>query len=1009
MDNFVHLHVHSHYSLLDGKGKPAEYAERAAALGQPALAITDHGSLSGAYQHWKECNRVGIKPIIGCEFYVAPTSRKDRTPIPGFGGSGKHAHLTVIATGSRGLRNLFKLQARAYSEGLYGRPRIDFELLDEHREGLLVLSGCAGSHISHYLRSGQLEQAEELACRLKESFPGRFFIEVMHHDIQAEDLDESLLNDALIELASRQNIPLVATNDAHYCLEEDSVVHEALLCIQTKSTLKSEKRFKFDGHGYHIRSRAEMEELPLPRAALDTTVYIADLVESYDEVFAHSLRMPSFSDDEGYDLDSNATSGLIERNGVQSYETQPYWDRLNYELEVITSMGYAGYFLVLEHIIREAKKRGIVIGPGRGSAGGSLVAYALGITDLDPLAHGLLFERFLNPSRVSLPDIDIDVAENDRPSLIELIRELYGAENVSVIGNFGTIGAKAALKDANRVLGGNFGAGSEYVSHLPPAKFGRSPGLDKYTGPKDEVFSLACGLEGLIRNQGQHAAGVIISPEPLAGLVPLWRPADQEQLVCGFDMHELEALGLVKMDFLGLRNLGVINDCMRLLRNSGSTDLSLPILPEACNDQRTYELLSRGESLGVFQLDSPGMRGLLRLLRPTEFDDISSVLALYRPGPMGANAHVEFANRKNRNGGRWDSSWAIHAELEEALKPVVESTYGLIVFQEQVLAALNVVCGWSYAEAGLLFDAMRKKKHDKMQETKPSYLESGAKKGYSPEALEALWDTLVPFADYSFNRAHTAGYGLIAYWTAFLKANYPAEYMSSLLSTVTDDPDRLQEYLEECVRLGLKVMPPDINVSGAGFTPVDGGIRFGLAAISGVGEKAFEAIESCRPYRDLRDFLDRAPMTALNSGVVAALAKSGALDSVTANREAVVATADTVVTLAGLKRDAAALGQPLLVDTGYVPSVGVVNVNLRRGWELDTTGIGFSVARVIITPTRPLSELEFEFLRKMLDAHGGSQPVDLDLGRVVLRDIGRVDLTEKLKRAVESLPGVTIE
>jgi DNA polymerase-3 subunit alpha len=992
---FVHLHTHSMYSILDGHGKPASYAERAAALCQPALAVTDHGSLGGAYQHWKECNRVGIKPIIGAEFYVAPGSRFDKTPAAGFSGSGKYAHITVLASGSIGLRNLFRLQARAHSEGFYGKARIDFDLLEEYREGLVVLSGCAGGHIATYLRNGQFKEAQQLAQRLRSSFGENFFIELMNHDIKEDDLDEEWLNVHLIRLADTLDVPLVATNDAHYCNPEDHDVQQALLCVATRDVLSNPNRFRFNGHGFHLRSHGEMVDTGLPQEAIENTLRIAERVESYDEVFAHTLRMPRYSDDEGYDLWQQADEGLRHRVGFK----REYFDRLEYELEVINSMGYPGYFLVEAHILREGRKRGLTHGPGRGSAGGSLVSYALGITDLDPIAHGLLFERFLNPERVSLPDIDIDVPESERNLWLELIRELYGDEHVAIIGTYGSIGAKAALKDAARVLGHPYRVGEERCAHLPPAKFGRAPSLDKYDGPRDEIFDLARGLEGTIRQKGQHAAGVIISPEPLSDLLPLWHPADQKAWVTENDMHELDALGLIKYDFLGLRNLDVINEAMRLVGNSIG---SLPTLPGDCNDQRTYELLSRGESLGVFQLDSPGMRGLLRQLRPKKFSDISAVLALYRPGPMGANAHTEFAKRANRNGGRWQSSWAIHPELEEPLRPVLEETYGLIVFQEQVLQALNVVCGWSYAEAGLLFDAMRKKNHEKMEATKPSFEDAGRKNGFSPDALEALWKTLVPFADYSFNRAHTAGYGLVAYWTAYLKSNYPTEYMAALLSSVSSDPDRLHEYLEEARAIGVEILPPDINESNAGFTPTKEGIRYGIAAIKGVGDKAFAAIAQNRPYRDLSDFYHRIPSSALNSGVVGALVRSGALDSLCANREGHEAICDRFVKLEQDRRKLG--GQPLLVDPTYaVRSSDKRDIKRRREWEHATIGVEVSVGTVTIVPNQALTEMELEYIRRVIDQNPGQAPVVIDFGLSRVRTGAKISLNDKAMSALLAL------
>lgn len=994
-DQFAHLHVHGPHSLLDGLGPLDEYARRAAQLGQPALALTDHGSLSGAEKHWKNCNDNDIKPIIGCEFYVAPESRMVHSKCswrpgdaarvaedgedPDLSGSGSYTHLTVLARTPEGVRNLYRLQAKGYAEGFYRKPRIDLELLGSHASGLIVLSGCAGSALSTRLRLGQDREASILADHYKSIFGDFFFVEVMHHGIPFEDA----LNRDLIGLAQRHSLPVVATNDSHYCNPEDASVHSALLCVQTQSTL-AKPVFQFSGSGYHIASRAEMEGKPLPSSALDNTLLIAEMVESYDSVFERTLRFPAVELPDGWD-ESEALWALIEE-GLEGRlgEVPPdYWEQGRYEHQVICDMGYAPYFIPLHYIIKEAKRRGIPIGPGRGSAGGSLVAYALAITDLDPIQHRLVFERFLNPARKSLPDIDIDVAEDRRDEFVQLVREMYGDDFVAQIGTTGTIGAKAALKDANRVLGGTFKQGEALTARMPPAKFGRAPHISEFTGPRDEVYELATGLYGAIRNEGVHAAGVVISPEVVWEVLPVRKVKGEGPWVTGFDMKEVEGIGLVKYDFLGLRNLGIIDETLRSLRGVG-IDAPLPVVPDACSDPRTYELLGSGNTLGVFQLDSPGMRGLLRKLRPTRFDDISAVLALYRPGPMGANSHVEFAARKN-SGVDWKREWAIHPELEEALKPALGVTYGLIVFQEQVLEALRVVCGWSYADAALLFDAMRKKNHEKMQATKPAYESAGRDHGFSPEALEALWETLVPFADYSFNRAHTAGYGLLAYWTAYLKANHPIEYMAALLSSVAEDPDRLLEYLEEVNRMGIPLLPPDVNISDVGFTPSSKGIHYGISAIKGVGEAVFSAVASKRPYSDLDDFFRRAPAKALNTGSLAALIGSGTLDGLTPYREELYVAREALSARALRDRQERRNGQRPLYQIGY----GVGNSNLRsteqrQEWERTYLSTVLTRSRVDLIPTRALTEDELYWLRDLLLRNPGDWQLKLVIGRVTL-------------------------
>lgn len=1010
MDQFAHLHVHGPHSLLDGLGPLDQYAERAARLGQPALALTDHGSLSGAMKHWQLCNSVGVKPIIGCEFYVAPQDRKAHSKSswkpgdagrvaedgdnPDLSGSGAYTHLTVLAKSAVGLRNLYRLQAIGYAEGFYRKSRIDAETLALHSEGLVVLSGCAGSAISTRLRLGQGREADELMEFYRQTFRDDFFVEVMYHGI----LFENALNRDLIELATRHNVPLVATNDAHYCDPESAPVHAALLCVQSQSTL-AKPAFSFSGSGYYLRSRQEMESLPLPVEALNNTLWVAERVEKYDSVFEKRIRYPQFELPDGWTaeeaLRALVSAGLMER--VHSL-TNAHYDQAHYEIDVICAVSDPNYFLVLQDVIKEAKSVGVRVGPGRGSAGGSLVAYALGITDLDPIPHGLVFERFMNPARVGLPDIDIDVDESRRDEFLAIVRRKYGEDYVAQICTFGTVGAKAALKDANRVLGGTFKKGEEYTARMPPPKFGRAPSLKDYTGPKDDVYELATGLEGAVRNEGVHAAGVVISPEKIWEVLPVRKVKGEGPWITGFDMKEVEGIGLVKYDFLGLRNLGIIDDTLQMLskredesRPGRWTLASLPVVPAECSDPATYELLSSGFTLGVFQLDSPGMRGLLRQLKPSRFDDISAVLALYRPGPMGANAHTEYARRAS-SGADWKSEWAIHPELEGTLRAVLENTFGLIVFQEQILGTarnpgvLNVICGWTYTEGATLFDAMRKKNHEKMESAKPEYFRAGQAKGFSKEALSALWETLIPFADYSFNRAHTAGYGLVAYWTAYLKANHPTEYMSALLSSVAEDPDRLLEYLEEVNRMGIALLPPDVNVSDVGFTPSSKGIHYGISAIKGVGKAVFEAVSSKRPYASLHDFLMRAPAKALNSGSLAALIGSGTLDSLTDLREELYVARETLAARALVVRREASAGQrPLYRMSFGVGASNIRSLEQRQEWERQYLSTVLSHGEVVLKPKRALIESELVWLRELLTRNPGQTRLQLAIGSVRLQ------------------------
>lgn len=1009
-DQFAHFHVHTDRSILDGAGNSRSYAERAALLGQPTLALTDHGSQSGAMAHWRACNEFGVRPVLGCELYLAPEDATLKQKVtwgpgasdrvsedgdnPGVGGGGAYTHLTVLARTAGGLRNLFRLHADGHDRGFYQKPRVDLRALEQNADGLIVLSGCAGSALSTRLRLGQWDEAERLIDDYRAVFKDSFFVEIMHHGIPFEDA----LNRDLIEIARRHRVPLVATNDAHYCGPDDAATHAALLCVQTQSTL-ARPVFQFSGSGYHIASRAEMEAKPLPVESLDNTLLVAEMIESYDEVFERKLRFPAVDLPDGWTEEDAlwelAAEGLSQR---LANDTEEHWSQLGYECRVICNMGYPGYFLALQKVIQEGKRRGIRFGPGRGSAGGSLVAYALGITDLDPLVHGLIFERFLNPERASLPDIDIDIDESRRDEFLQLVREMYGDEYFAQIGTLGTFGARAALKDAVRVTGGTPAQGEWYAAQVPPPKFGRAPSITEYTGPRDSVYGLAEGFFGSVRNEGIHAAAVFMSFEPLRGLLPLRRarekdtdkkpwPKGEGPWISCFTDKECEALGLVKMDFLGLRNLGIIDETLSVLQRAGKLphDGTLPTEPESCNDPGAYGLLSRGETLGVFQLDSPGMRGLLRQLRPTCFDDISAVLALYRPGPMGAKAHIEFAGRKNQNGGAWKPEWAIHPDLEESLRPALESSYGLIVWQEQVLEVLKIVCGWSYAEAALLFDAMRKKNHAKMQASKPEFLNSGAAKGFSPGAMEALWDVLVPFADYSFNRAHSAGYGLLAYWTAFLKANHPVEYMAALLSSVSEDKDRLPEYLEEVNRMGIPLLPPDINASGVGFSPGEKGIHYGISAIKGVGTAVFNAVEAKRPYASVDDFFRRTPVKALNTGSLGALIASGTLDSLSPYREELYLAREALSARALRDRQERRAGQRPLYRVEY----GVGDSNLRstqqrQEWERQYLSTVLTRSQVDLIPTRPMTEDEFMWLRDLLVRNPGDWQLSLVFGRIRL-------------------------
>lgn len=1033
--SFIHLHNHSHFSLLDGLSKPAQMMKRAAELDQPAIAITDHGSLSGIYQLWKESKKSGVKPIAGCEFYIAPHDRHLKEAVhlgsederqSDLSGSGAYGHITILADSAEGVRSLYRLQNRAYREGFYRKPRIDLDLLRDHRDGLICLTGCPGGLLSTYIRLRQPDQAKSHLGELKEIFGDKLYVEVMAHGISFE----KELNSVLLDLAYELQVPSVATGDSHYTLASDKGTHSALLCVQTRSTLDSPS-FQFDGSGYHLSTAEEMEQI-LRQANIGVlpagrTLEVAERIGSYDSVFQRRLRMPKWHDSEEVskvELDYRAAQWLA-KTGLDGEHRK----RLNYELQTIKDLGFADYFLVVADVVNDAKEQGIRVGPARGSAGGSLAAFALGITSIDPIPSGLLFERFLNPERVGLPDIDIDIQEDRRDEVLAIAREKYGEECVAQLGTFGTIAAKAALKDAARVLGHPYRAGEEATWNLPRAKFGRSPSLSEYNGDRDtDIYQVAVGLEGTVRSESVHAAAVVVAPQSLQDQLPLRLQGGKGDWVTAYDMHEVEELGFVKTDILGLRTLKVIDDCLRMLGTEPGTlpglptepdvctdvpgarqvqsvlsSVQLPTDPRECADPATYELLSRGDTLGVFQLDSSGMRGLLRQVVPDRFEDISAVLALYRPGPMGVKADRDYAQRKH--GRQWVSY--PHPELAKALEPILRNTYGLIVYQEQVLEVLAAVGGYTYGSAELIFNAMRKKQHEKMQAAYPDFSKRMEERGYSADAIEALWETLVPFADYSFNKSHSTGYGIVAYWTAYLKANYPSQWMAALLSN-EPDPEKLKEYLHECARMQIPVLPPDVNDSGITFTPTDEGIRYGLAAIKGVGEKALTGIIGRRPYRNLADYLSRVPAAGLNSGVVGALVHSGAFDRIVPSREGLAATIERHIEKASSERKAKKKGQRGVVGPQYRIPKEAISLKQRRKWERETIGVPLSYGTLHLVPTSPLSEPELVWIKEALERCPGSQRSVLDFSGNLVSTGCRVE-PELVERALAPLGKIKME
>ncbi|MCW2581848.1 MAG: polymerase alpha subunit [Klenkia sp.] len=933
-ENFVHLHVHTEYSMLDGAAKLPELTKAAAAQGMPALAMTDHGNVFGAYDFYKQSTAAGVKPIIGMEGYYTPGSRFDRAPFEfgvvtdedGEGASSKgkaaYTHMTLLARTTEGMHNLFRLSSLASLEGQYRKPRFDRDLLERFGKGLIATTGCPSGEVNMWLRAGKVDRARQAAADFQDIFgKENFYAEVMDHGLSIEKRTRP----ALLEIAADLGIPLLGTNDLHYTHQEDSEAHDALLCIQTGSRLNEPNRFKFNGDGYYLKTAAEMRALFSEHPeACDNTLLVA---EQCEVTFTEGADlMPRFPLPDGEDETSwfvkEVERGLHKRwpGGTIPDHVRKQAD---YEVGIIVQMGFPGYFLVVADFINWAKDQGIRVGPGRGSAAGSLAAYAMGITDLDPLAHGLIFERFLNPERVSMPDVDIDFDERRRGEVIRYVSEKYGEERVSQIVTYGTIKAKAAIKDAARVLDRPYSVGDELTKLMPPGVMGKDiplsgifdPAHPRYKEASEfraryesdpgaaEVVDQARKLEGLKRQWGVHAAGVIIGRFPLIDSVPIMRRESDGAVITQFDYPTCETLGLLKMDFLGLRNLTVIDDALRNIVTNGKAPVDLDEISKDLTDPETYALLARGDTLGVFQFDGGPMRALLRLMRPDNFEDISAVGALYRPGPMGANSHTNSALRKNGQ----QEIVPIHPELAESLEEILGQTYGLIVYQEQVMAIAQKVAGYSLGAADLLRRAMGKKKKSVLDAEYVGF-EAGMKaNGYSAAAVKTLWDILVPFADYAFNKAHSAAYGLVSYWTAYLKANYPAEYMAGLLTSVGDDKDRRPVYLAECRRMGIKVLPPDVNESSWDFTAVGKDVRFGLASVRNVGHNVVDSIRRAREekgdFRDFADFMRKIDTVACNKKVIESLAKAGAFDSLGHSRQGIAAIHGQAVDSAmGLKR-----------------------------------------------------------------------------------------------------------
>jgi len=934
-DSFTHLHVHTEYSMLDGAARIDDVVAAAASDGQPAIGITDHGNMYGVLPFYQACKDQGLNPIIGTELYQAHEHRTER-PVRrgrmddsgGDTGDGRKAyyHLTALAENNTGYKNLIQLASRAFMEGYYMKPKVDWELLEEHSEGVIVTTGCLGGHVLQSMLKGDYDEAVKKAARLQDIF-GRdnLFVELQDHGIP----EQTRTNPMLLDLAKQIGAPLLATNDSHYTTQEDHLAHDALLCVQTGSLRSDPDRLKFHGDQHYVKSAAEMRYLfrEVP-SSCDNSLWIAERCNVEIE-FGKPL-LPDFPLPEGF-TDSAAYLEHLTFEGARKRWGDELPDeiveRLAYELKVIGDMGFSSYFLITWDLIKHARDANIRVGPGRGSAAGCAVAYSLWITDLDPIKYDLLFERFLNPARISMPDIDMDFDSRYRDEMIRYTAERYGRANVAQIVTFSTIKARAAVRDAARVLGYEYAVGDKVAKAMPPLVMGRDTPLqycfekhpkytdgykaagdlrDMYEADPDvkEVVDVAKGLEGMRRQDGIHAAAVVITQEPLTNYLPIQRkpesgkPIEEAPVVTQYEMHGVEDLGLLKMDFLGLRNLDVIEDALEVIERARGERPDIDHVD--LDDDLTLQLLRDGNSIGVFQLEGGPMRALMRSLAPTSFDDVAALVALYRPGPMAANMHNDYADRKN---GRQEITY-----LHDDAKELLESTYGLPIYQESIMRIAQKFAGYSLAEADLLRKAMGKKVRELVRKERAKFVEGCEATGYGADLGNQWMDIIEPFADYAFNKSHSFGYGLIAYQTAYLKAHYPVEYLAALLTSVKSNLDKAAIYLNECRQMDIQVQVPDVNVSASDFTavlnadpddPSPGSIPFGLSAIRNVGSGLvgllLEERNANGPFVDFYDFCERVDLSVLNKKMLESLIKAGGFDSLGHPRHGLLSVFEEIV------------------------------------------------------------------------------------------------------------------
>ncbi|OLB41642.1 MAG: DNA polymerase III subunit alpha [Candidatus Rokubacteria bacterium 13_1_20CM_2_68_19] len=911
--DFVHLHVHSEYSLLDGAAQLEKLVAKAKELKFPAIALTDHGNLFGAIDFYQAAQKGGIKPIVGCELYVAPRGRKERGGEDG-GYEGAN-HLTVLVRNLTGYKNLIKLVSKAYLEGFYYKPRVDKELLAQHADGLLVLSGCLNSEVSRLISAGEHDRAREAAGWHQEVFgKDHYFMEVQAHGLD----EQTKVTAETLKLAQAIGAPIAGTNDSHYLEAGHGRAHEALLCIQTGSTLLDPKRWRFSTEEFYVKSADEMARVfaEIPDACRNTLA-VAERCNLTLEF--GSFHLPRYVVPENHTLESYlehvARDGLKRRYGANPGDAIE--ERFAHELRIIEKMGFAGYFLVVWDFIHYARERGIAVGPGRGSSAGSLVAYCLGITNVDPIRYGLLFERFLNPERISMPDMDIDFADDRRDEVIRYVAEKYGHDRVAHIITFGTLGAKAAIRDVGRVLGMTY-ADVDRIAKLVPAfplnitlddAYQKSPPLAEMVKTQTnvkELWDIARTLEGCTRHASVHASAVVISDDALDEHIPLYKDPKRPELITGFAMGPIEKLGLLKMDFLGLRTLTVLANTVALIRDSRGVAIDLDTLP--LDDAKTYALLTDARTFGVFQLESGGMRDALRGLKPSSLEDVIAMVSLYRPGPM--ELIPDFIARKH---GRAKITYE-----HPAMQKFTQGTYGIMVYQEQIMQIASEMAGFTMGEADTLRRAMGKKDRELMAKQRDKFLAGCAEKGTAAAKAERVWELMEKFAGYGFNKSHAAAYALVAYQTAYFKANYPVEFMAALLTSEMGDTDKIVKYIDECRAMDLRVQPPDVNVSAVQFSVAGDTICFGLAAIKNVGEAAMESILATRkqdgPFKSLEDFCARVDLRLVNRRVLESLIKAGAFDSLGLPRAHLMAGVDTALETGQRQQREKAEGQASFFD-----------------------------------------------------------------------------------------------